>query len=102
LRSGWRISISLSRRFFIHEARKTGVGRVVYFSADAKDALVAWLEQKDPRESVLAYGKKYESITYAAARQMFVKYLKKQSCIKRGTRFIAFDIPSRASCSMRE
>ena len=94
LRTGMRIGELLALRIqdidlkeqklFIHEARKTGVGRVVYFSSDAKDALVAWLEQKDPREDVLAYGKKYESITYAAARTMFVKYLKKADLLHKG------------------
>jgi len=87
LRTGMRIGELLALRVqdidlkeqkvFIHEARKTGVGRAVYFSTDAKEALAAWLKKKDPREDVLAYGKKYESITYAAARLMFVKYLKK-------------------------
>ena len=87
LRTGMRIGELLALRVddidlkeqkvFIYEARKTGTGRVVYFSSDAKDALVAWLEKKNPREDVLAYGKKYESITYAGARVMFVKYLKK-------------------------
>jgi integrase/recombinase XerD len=94
LRTGMRIGEFLALRIqeidlseqkvFIHEARKTGAGRVVYFSSDAKDALVAWLEQKDPREDVLAYGKKYESITYAAARAMFVGYLKKAGLLHKG------------------
>jgi site-specific recombinase XerD len=94
LRTGMRIGELLALRIqdidlreqkvFIHEARKTGMGRVVYFSADAKDALVAWLEQKDPREDVLAYGKKYESITYTAARLMFVRYLKKAGLLHKG------------------
>ena len=94
LRTGMRIGELLALRIqdidlkeqkvFIHEARKTGAGRVVYFSADAKDALVAWLQQKDPREDVLAYGKKYESITYAAARTMFLRYLKKADVFHKG------------------
>jgi integrase/recombinase XerD len=94
LRTGMRIGELLALRIqdidlkeqkvFIHEARKTGMGRVVYFSSDAKDALVAWLEKKDPREDVLAYGKKYESITYAAARLMFVKCLKKAGLLNKG------------------
>jgi integrase/recombinase XerD len=94
LRTGMRIGEFLALRIqdidlseqkvFIHEARKTGTGRVVYFSSDAKSALVAWLEQKDPREDVLAYGRKYESITYAAARAMFVKYLKKAGLLHKG------------------
>jgi integrase/recombinase XerD len=94
LRTGMRIGELLALRVedidlkeqkvFIYEARKTGMGRVVYFSSDAKDALAAWLEQKDPREDVLAYGKKYESITYAGARAMFVGYLKKAGFLHKG------------------
>ncbi len=94
LRTGMRIGELLALRIqdidlkeqkvFIHEARKTGVGRVVYFSADAKEALVAWLKEKDPREDILAYGKKYESITYAAARLMFVRCLKKAGLLHKG------------------
>jgi len=94
LRTGMRIGELLALRIqdidlkeqkvFIHQARKTGMGRVVYFSSDAKEALVAWLEKKDPREDVLAYGKKYESITYAAARLMFVKCLKKAGLLNKG------------------
>ena len=94
LRTGMRIGELLALRIqdidlkeqkvFIHEAKKTRAGRVVYFSADAKDALVAWLREKDPREDVLAYGKKYESITYAAARQMFVRCLKKAGLFHKG------------------
>ena len=94
LRTGMRIGELLALRVqdidlkeqkvFIYEAKKTGMGRIVYFSSDAKDALVAWLEQKDPREDVLAYGKKYESITYAAARTMFVGYLKKAGLFHKG------------------
>ncbi len=94
LRTGMRIGELLALRVqdidlkkqkvFIYEAKKTGMGRVVYFSSDAKDALVAWLAKKDPREDVLAYGKKYESITYAAARLMFVKYLKKAGLLHKG------------------
>jgi site-specific recombinase XerD len=94
LRTGMRIGELLALRVedidlrdqkvFIYEARKTGMGRVVYFSSDAKDALVAWLKQKDPREDVLVYGRKYESITYAAARAIFVKYLKKAGLDQKG------------------
>jgi len=94
LRTGMRIGELLALRVqdidlkeqkvFIYEARKTGMGRVVYFSSDAKEALVAWLEQKDPREDVLACGRKYEIITYAAARVMFVKYLKKAGLLHKG------------------
>ncbi len=94
LRTGMRIGELLALRLedidlkeqkvFIHEARKTGVGRVVYFSADAKEALIAWLEKKDPREDVLFYGTAHECLTYAAARLIFVKYLKKAGLNHKG------------------
>lgn len=94
LRTGMRIGELLALRMqdidvkeqkvFIYEARKTGVGRVVYFSTDAKEALVAWLQEKDPREDVLFYGTAHECLTYAGARVMFVNYLKKAGLDQKG------------------
>jgi integrase/recombinase XerD len=94
LRTGMRIGELLALRMwdidlkdqkvFIHEARKTGVGRVVYFSADAKEALVAWLQEKNPKEDVLFYGTAHECLTYAGARAMFVEYLKKAGLHQKG------------------
>jgi integrase/recombinase XerD len=94
LRTGMRIGELLALRMedidlkeqkvFLYEARKTGVGRVVYFSADAKEALVAWLEKKDPREDVLFYGQANLCLTYAGARAMFVRYLEKAGLPHKG------------------
>ena len=94
LRTGMRIGELLALRMedidlreqkvFIYEAKKTGVGRVVYFSADAKDALLAWLKEKDPREDVLFYGRANLCLTYAAARLVFVKCLKKAGLLNKG------------------
>ncbi len=94
LRTGMRIGELLALRLedidlqeqkvFIYEAKKTGVGRVVYFSADAKDALVAWLKEKDPREDVLFYGQANLCLTYAAARLIFLKCVKKAGLINKG------------------
>lgn len=94
LRTGMRIGELLALRVkdidlreqkvFIYEARKTGVGRVVYFSADAKDALVAWLKEKDPREDVLFYGRANLCLTYAAARLVFLRTLKKAGLLNKG------------------
>lgn len=94
LRTGMRIGELLSLRLkdidlseqkvFIHEARKTGAGRVVYFSTDARDALLAWLEQNDPRKDVVFSGQKYERLTYAAARMVFVKCIKKAGLSGKG------------------
>lgn len=87
LRTGMRIGELLAlrihdvdlreQRVLVHEINKTGMGRVVYFSADAKAALIAWMEKKDPREDVFFYGRAHESLTYSAARVMFGRYLKK-------------------------
>ena len=94
LRTGMRIGELLALRVedidlkeqkvFIYEAKKTGVGRVVYFSADAKDALVAWLKEKDPREDVLFYGRANLCLTYAAARLVFLKCLKRAGLLHKG------------------
>ena len=87
LRTGMRIGELLSVRLedidlgeqkvMIAETNKTVMGRVVYFSSDAKEALLAWIKEKDPREDVLFYGKKYETLTYSGARAMFTRYLRK-------------------------
>jgi len=94
LRTGMRIGELLALRVedidlrdqkvFIYEAQKTRVGRVVYFSADAKDALVAWLKKKDPREDVLFYGRANLCLTYAAARLVFMRCLKKAGLLNKG------------------
>jgi len=94
LRTGMRIGELLALRLedialqeqkvMIHEANKTGVGRVVYFSGDAREALLTWLKEKDPREDVLFYGRSVESLTYGAARVMFKKYLQKAGLLHKG------------------
>jgi integrase/recombinase XerD len=94
LRTGMRIGELLALRLedialreqkvMIHEANKTGVGRVVYFSADAREALLAWLKEKNPREDVLFYGRSVECLTYGAARAMFKKYLRKAGLLHKG------------------
>jgi integrase/recombinase XerD len=57
LRSGMRIGELLDlessdvdldeRKAMIYEAGKTGVGRVVYFTDDARDALTSWFKKRD-------------------------------------------------------
>jgi site-specific recombinase XerD len=94
LRTGMRIGellalrledISLQeQRVMIHEANKTGMGRVVYFSTDAREALLAWLKEKDPREDVLFYGRSVECLAYGTARVMFKKYLRKAGFLHKG------------------
>lgn len=86
LRTGMRIGELLGlrmldldlkdRRVLIHEAEKTRVGRVVYFSDDAARALSTWLEKRERSKDLLFYAQGRESLGYAGARAVFVKYVK--------------------------
>jgi site-specific recombinase XerD len=87
LRTGMRIGELLNTRvadvqieeqkILIYEGEKNQRGRVVYFSEDAKEALQAWLNQRDQQVDFLFYGYKGRALSYQAARLMFVKYLDK-------------------------
>ena len=89
LRTGMRIGELLNtkvddvdlrqQKILIYESDKTSVGRVVYYSEDAQQALLAWLKIRDPFKDRLFYGqgKKSQSLSYEAARMMFNKYLHK-------------------------
>jgi len=87
LRSGMRIGELLNctvddmdiqqQKIFIYQADKTGVGRVVYYSEDAQQALLAWLRLRDPFKEKLFYGQGRGSLCYEAARSMFNKYVHK-------------------------
>lgn len=68
----------------IYQARKTGVGRVVYFSDDAREALTRWLEIRDSRAEYLFYGYGKRKLTYGGAREIFKKWLKKAGLIEHG------------------
>lgn len=72
------------QKIMIYQARKTGMGRVVYFSADAHDALQQWLEIRDPGAAYLFYGRGKKRLTYAAAREVFKKWLKKAGLTEQG------------------
>ena len=89
LRTGMRIGELLNtkvddldlreQKILIYQAVKTGVGRVVYYSDDAQEALLIWLRLRDPFKDYLFYGQGRAShcLSYEAARIMFKKYLKK-------------------------
>jgi len=87
LRTGMRIGELLEttvsdinlqeQKIFIYEASKTGIGRVVYFSNDARTALEQWLQQRDAGQPFLFYNKRRGPLGYAAARSLFMKYVKK-------------------------
>ena len=85
LRTGMRIGELLSTRMadihmeeqkmLIYQGEKNQRGRVVYFSPDAKEALGAWMHQRDKRRELVFYNPKGKQLSYPAARMIFVKYL---------------------------
>ena len=87
LRTGMRIGELLGtnvedvhlaeRRIEIPQAQKNAVGRVVYLSDDAGDALKAWLLTRESYKVFLFYAKGRDTMGYATARALFRKYLAK-------------------------
>jgi len=87
LRTGMRIGELLNtlvsevnlneRRIEIFEAGKNRIGRVVYLSDDALDALQVWFKERDPGKVYLFYSQGGSTISYTTARMCFVKYLEK-------------------------
>ena len=87
LRTGMRIGELLNckvddvdlaeQKILIYESDKTSVGRAVYYSDDAHQALLAWLRARDPLKQQLFYGRGANPLCYEAARSMFNKYLQK-------------------------
>ncbi len=94
LRTGMRIGELLNtfvsevnlkeRKIEIYEAEKTRIGRVVYLSDDAIEALKAWFRNRDPHKASLFYGQGRHRLTYPAARAMFVKYLDRSGLSHKG------------------
>lgn len=94
LRTGMRIGELLEttlseinlkeQKIIIYEASKTGIGRVVYFSHDAHIVLELWLKQRDTSQPFLFYNKRRGPLGYAAARSLFMKYVKKAGLEDRG------------------
>jgi site-specific recombinase XerD len=94
LRTGMRIGELLNTRMvdvtmreqkiLIYEAQKNHLGRVVYFSDDAKAALEKWLEKRDKQQELLFYGQKGKLLSYPAARMIFVKYIDRAGLSHKG------------------
>jgi site-specific recombinase XerD len=86
LRTGMRIGELLNTRIrdviikdqkiLIFEGEKNRVGRVVYFSNDAKAALEEWLKVRDQGIELLFYGYKGKVLSYQAARMVFARQQK--------------------------
>ena len=87
LRSGMRIGELLNcklqdidlneQKILIYQSDKTSVGRAVYYSADAQQALLAWLRVRDTGRQYLFYGQKDKPLCYEAARAIFQRCLQK-------------------------
>ena len=85
LRTGMRIGELLDlkipevnlkeKKVIIYEAQKTRVGRVVYFSDDAKEALGSWLKARDPKKEFVFYGQGRNRLGYTGAQLRFEKYI---------------------------
>ena len=94
LRTGMRIGELLrmkvedinlrDRKVIIFESEKNQLGRVVYFSDDAKRALKAWFSARDPTKDNVFYGKGNRALSYAAARALFWGYLHKARLSRKG------------------
>ena len=94
LRTGMRIGELLTttvnevlieeRKIPIYEAHKNRVGRVVYLSDDAIDALKAWLRKRDPLKVYLFYARGRETMCYTTARTIFHRYLLKAELAHKG------------------
>ena len=94
LRTGMRIGELLNttvndlnlkeRKIVILQAEKTQVGRVVYFSDDAREALLAWLAERLPHTQKLFYAQGRDSLSYTAVRTQFHKYLAQAGLSQKG------------------
>lgn len=94
LRTGIRIGELLNTRvmdvdmeeqkILLYEGEKNQRGRVVYFSDDAKTALQAWLKKRDHHGELLFSGSKGKTLSYPAARMVFMKYLQKAGLSHKG------------------
>lgn len=94
LRTGMRIGELLSttlndlnmeeQKILIYAAPKTGGGRVVYFSEDAKSALEAWLKKRDPHQQHLFYSHRRIRMTYTAAQSIFAKAIENAGLSHKG------------------
>lgn len=87
LRTGIRISellnttltdLNLKEKYIqIYEAQKNRVGRIVYLSDDAHNALKKWLKLRNDNKDYLFYGHGNRPLSYEAARCRFIHYVNK-------------------------
>jgi integrase/recombinase XerD len=85
LRTGMRIGEALNlqptdvdvngRTVKIYEGEKNAIGRVVYLSEDARQAVADWLKVRKAYKPYLFYSHGHSYLCYNSARVMFKKYL---------------------------
>jgi integrase/recombinase XerD len=69
----------------IVEAQKSRVGRVVYLSDDAAEALSEWMDKRDMQKEYVFYSPRTNTpLSYTACRAMFERYLKKAQIAFKG------------------
>jgi integrase/recombinase XerD len=94
LRTGMRIGELLQirvcnvhlaeRKILLFVGEKNRMGRVVYLSEDACEAVKAWIQKRDTRKTLLFYAQGRNTMSYTRARMLFVKYLKKANAAHKG------------------
>jgi integrase/recombinase XerD len=94
LRTGMRIGELLQtrvsdvhlaeRRILLWVGEKNRIGRVVYFSDDACEAVKAWIRKRDAHKPLLFYAQGRSTMSYTRARMLFVKYLRKANAAHKG------------------
>jgi integrase/recombinase XerD len=94
LRTGMRIGELLQirvcdvhlaeRKILLFVGEKNRMGRVVYLSEDACEAVKAWIRKRDAHRPLLFYAQGRNSMSYTRARMLFVRYLKKADVLHKG------------------
>ena len=72
------------KRISLPEGEKNAIGRIVYLSKDALDALQAWMEIRDKKTPFLFHAQGKRTLGYAAARMVLKKYLSKAGLAEKG------------------
>jgi site-specific recombinase XerD len=72
------------RKILIFESAKNRIGRVAYFSEDARVALRKWMKIRNRQNNYLFYGHRGRPLSYEAARSVFIKYSDKAGLSQKG------------------
>jgi integrase/recombinase XerD len=72
------------RKILLWVGEKNRIGRVVYLSEDACEAVRAWNQKRDPHKPLLFYAQGRSSMSYTGARMLFGKYLQQANLSHKG------------------